>query len=95
MQFIVSDCPSNSDAANLFFPAVFILTNQVMLNLFVGMIMNNFAYIQCKDGNGAVEDDHFEDASFKYVEHLDPELKGQIPLEKVSVSENVDLIRKI
>ena len=92
MQLIVTDCSSNSEAANLFFPAVLILTNYVMLNLFVGMIMNNFAYIQCKDGNGAVEDEHFEDAAFKYVEHLDTKLKGQIPLEKVSVFENVELI---
>ena len=44
---------------------VLILTNYVMLNLFVGMIINNFAYISAKDGNGAVEDEHFIDAAHK------------------------------
>jgi|NorSeaMetagenome_1021524.scaffolds.fasta_scaffold83716_2 hypothetical protein len=83
---MVSDCPTNSYVADLFFPAVLVLTNYVMLNLFVGMIMNNFAYISCKDGNGAVEDEHFIDAAFKYVERLDPNLNCQIPLEKVSIS---------
>ena len=31
-----------------------VLTNYVMLNLFVGMIMNNFAYICSKDDNGGI-----------------------------------------
>ena len=34
--------------ATIFFPSVLVLTNYVMLNLFVGMIMNNFAYISSK-----------------------------------------------
>lgn len=45
--------------------------------------MNNFAYISCKDGNGAVDAEHFVDAAFKYVDRFDPKLKGQIPLETV------------
>jgi hypothetical protein len=62
---------------------VLVLTNYVMLNLFVGMIMNNFTYISNKDGNGVIENEHFVDAAFKYVFHFDPKLKGQIPIEKV------------
>jgi hypothetical protein len=70
-----------------FFPAVLVLTNYVMLNLFVGMIMNNFAYIEGKgQGTGLLEDEHLIDAAFKYVEHLDPKLKKQIPLEQVPFS---------
>jgi len=80
---ILSDCPLASINADWFFPAVLILTNYVMLNLFVGMIMNNFAYISAKDGNGAVEDDCLMDGAYKYVLHFDPKIKGQIPLEQV------------
>jgi len=80
---ILSDCPSASINADWFFPAVLILTNYVMLNLFVGMIMNNFAYISAKDGNCAVEDDRLMDGAYKYVLHFDPKIKGQIPLEQV------------
>ena len=77
----MTDCGSPN--ALWFFPVVLVMTNYVMLNLFVGMIMNNFAYISTKDGNGAVEDEHFVDAAFKYVENLDPTLKGQIPIGQV------------
>lgn len=80
----MSDC--GSAHAYWFFFVVLVLTNYVMLNLFVGMIMNNFAYISTKDGNGAVEDEHFVDAAFKYVQHLDPALKGQIPIEQVALA---------
>jgi hypothetical protein len=79
----VSDCASSPFNANWFFMMVLILTNYVMLNLFVGMIMNNFAYISAKDGNGAVEDEHFVDAAYQYTLNLDSNLLRQIPLEKV------------
>jgi len=79
----VSDCASSPFNANWFFMMVPILTNSVMLNLFVGMIMNNFAYISAKDGNGAVEDEDFIDAAYKYTLNLDSNLLRQIPLEKV------------
>ena len=78
-----SDCSSAPFNANWFFMLVLILTNYVMLNLFVGMIINNFAYISAKDGNGAVEDEHFIDAAHKYVLRLDSRLVRQLPLEKV------------
>ena len=80
---VPSDCPSNSYHATWFFPMVLVLTNYVMLNLFVGMIMNNFAFISTKDGNGVIENEHFVEAAYKYVLKLDPKIKGQIPLEKV------------
>ena len=78
---IPSDCGGWS--AIFFFPLVLVLTQYVMLNLFVGMIMNNFAYITTKEGNGAVVDENFVDAAFKYVETFDPKIRGQIPLELV------------
>jgi hypothetical protein len=56
------------------------------------MIMNNFAYISTKDGNGAVEDEHFVDAAFKYVQHLDPALKGQVPIEQVALASHISHI---
>ena len=49
-----SDCGGFVSGA-IFFPALLICANYVVLNLFVGMIMNNFAYINCKDSNGAIE----------------------------------------
>jgi hypothetical protein len=90
-QQVIAPTDCGSSAAIWFFPGVLVLTNYVMLNLFVGMIMNNFAYISAKDGNGAVEDEHFVDAAYKYVLHFDPKLKGQIPLEKVSTSLKLSL----
>ena len=93
LQFLhASDCAENAWAADIFFPVVLLLSNYVMLNLFVGMIMNNFAYISCKDGNGAVEDEHFIDAAFKYAQKLDPKRKGQIPLEQVVIFRNHAMI---
>jgi hypothetical protein len=83
----VSDCGSFF-SASFFFPTVLISTNYVMLNLFVGMIMNNFAYISCKSA-GPLQDLSFEDAAHHYSTHFDEKITGQVPLDKVRISDKM------
>ena len=59
------------------------LTNYVVLNLFVGMIMNNFAYICSRENNDTIGEKQFEEAAHKYVTDFDPKCVGQIHLSKV------------
>ena len=58
-----TDCGGFASAV-IFFPALLILANYTVLNLFVGMIMNNFAYISCKGENGVLEPGDFERMSW-------------------------------
>lgn len=77
-----SDCGGFVSGA-IFFPALLICANYVVLNLFVGMIMNNFAYINCKDSNGAIEPADLQKISKVWVNKYDPEATGQIKLQDV------------
>ena len=77
-----SDCGGFASGV-LFFPSFLILANYVVLNLFVGMIMNNFAYINCKDSNGVLEPDDFVKVSQVWVSKFDPKATGTIKLQDV------------
>jgi hypothetical protein len=60
------DC-GNQMAAVPFFWFYLVMTQFVMLNLFVGMIMNNFAFITTKDGNGVLEEEDFINMAYIWV----------------------------
>ena len=77
-----SDC-GGLMSASIFFPSLLILGNYVVLNLFVGMIMNNFAYINCKDSNGVLEPEDFIHLSEVWVSKFDHAATGMIKLEDV------------
>jgi len=77
-----SDC-GGMISAGIFFPALLILGNYVILNLFVGMIMNNFAYINCKDSNGVLEPEDFVNLSNVWVSKFDNSAIATIKLEEV------------
>jgi len=77
-----SDCGSFSTAL-VFYPALLVCANYIVLNLFVGMIMNNFAYINCKDSNGVLEPADFVKMSDTWVSKFDPKGTGAIKLENV------------
>ena len=77
-----SDC-GGLMSASIFFPSLLILGNYVVLNLFVGMIMNNFAYINCKDSNGVLEPQDFVHLSEVWVSKFDHAATGVIKLEDV------------
>ena len=79
---VPGDCGSAMMAVPFFF-LYLIFTQYVMLNLFVGMIMNNFAFITTKDGNGVLQEDDFADLAFTWVELFDPKLTTLLPLEHV------------
>jgi hypothetical protein len=77
-----SDCGSFSTAV-VFYPALLVCANYIVLNLFMGMIMNNFAYINCKDSNGVLEPADFVKMSDTWVSKFDPKGTGTIKLENV------------
>eukprot|EP00802_Teleaulax_amphioxeia_P000493 Tamp_00493.p1 GENE.Tamp_00493~~Tamp_00493.p1 ORF type:complete len:2407 (+),score=357.69 Tamp_00493:375-7223(+) len=77
-----SDCGSFGIAV-AFYPGLLVLVNYVVLNLFVGMIMNNFAYINCKDSNGVLEPEDFVKVSDVWVSKFDPKATGTMKLEDV------------
>ena len=57
-----------------FFFLYLIFTQYVMLNLFVGMIMNNFAFITTKDGNGVLLTEDFVNMAYVWVDRFDPKV---------------------
>lgn len=71
---IPGDCAMSSGVAIAFFFAYLIFTQYVMLNLFVGMIMNNFAFITTKDGNGVLLTEDFVNMAYVWVDRFDPKV---------------------
>lgn len=81
-ELIPSDCGAGSISI-IFFLVYLVLTQYVMLNLFVGMIMNNFAFITTREGNGIVNEDHFVDMAYHWTVKFDPNITTMIRLEQV------------
>lgn len=50
--------------------------------------MNNFAYISCKSA-GPLQDLSFEEAAHHYSTHFDEKITGQVPLDKVRISDKM------
>ena len=77
-----TDCGGFASSV-LFFPFLKIALNYVILNLFTGMIMCNFAYIKCKDSNGLLEPSDFVRVTEIWVSEFDPQATGTIKLDQV------------
>ena len=75
------DC--GSPYSPLFFILFIVTCNWTMMNLFVGMIINNFAYCSNRENEGSVTDadlDFFVDV---WTEHFDPDGTSFINLQQV------------
>ena len=81
-ELVPSDCGAG-EVATVFFLLYLVLTQYVMLNLFVGMIMNNFAFITTQDGNGVLEVENFVNMAYVWVDKFDPKVTTMIRLEDV------------
>eukprot|EP00960_Hanusia_phi_P053370 762028-Hanusia_phi.AAC.4 len=60
-----------------------IIVNYTILNLFIGMIMNNFAYITSKDSQGVIKEAEVKTISRIWVQTLDPKANGTVKLPQV------------
>jgi hypothetical protein len=79
---IPTDCGAGG-ISHIFFVVYQVLIQYVMLNLFVGMIMNNFAFITTRDGNGVVSEENFVDLAYTWAVKFDPNITTMIRLEQV------------
>ncbi|EKX54272.1 hypothetical protein GUITHDRAFT_160614 [Guillardia theta CCMP2712] len=60
-----------------------IIVHYTILNLFIGMIMNNFAYITTKDSQGVIKEAEVKTISRIWVQILDPKASGCVKLHQV------------
>lgn len=75
------DC--GSSFAPVYFLAFIVCCNFTMINLFVGMIINNFSFCSNKDANGVVTPAHVEHLSVTWVNKFDEHATAYIALDQV------------
>jgi len=69
--------------APIYYMFYILLCTFTMINLFVGMIMNNFAYITSKETKRVINAPDLEKLQRVWIERLDPNATGFIQLEQV------------
>lgn len=78
---LYGDC--GSPFAPVFFLGYIIVCKATMINLFVGMIINNFSYCSDRDNNGALTEDDLEEFREIWTEIFDQSGTSFIPLNCV------------